>query len=250
MSIQGDPNRFLWVKLQIEHLCREKIEDDVTIALENNLPEDLDQLYQESLSHIFKTGMTARDAAVRIFSWMLHIREPLTPSALLSAVSNGQRSTMQLSEMMALCANLVVLDKYCNVVRFAHQSVKDFLERHEAFTGAVAHTLLASTCIEICSRGRISRENLQYPSDDFYVYAAIYWPIHSNMAESMSKDIVNNMTSFIFDEDFDTTLSFNSWLETRREIVPMLANDHAMKWLWMRSLIVMLGLCSWSACSD
>ena len=231
MNIQGDQNRFLWVKLQIERLCREKIEDDVMIALENNLPEDLDQLYQESLSHIFKTGMTARDAAVRIFSWMLHMREPLTPSAFLAAVSNGQKSTMQLSELMALCANLVVLDKNCNVIRFSHPSAKDFLERHDAFTGGMAHNLLASTCIETCSRGPVSRSSLQYPSDDFYVYAAIYWPIHSCMAESIAadKDIVNKMTSFIFDEEFDTTLSFDSWLETRRKIVPLLADDHAMK---------------------
>ena len=201
------------------------------ITLENNLPEDLDQLYQESLSHIFKSGMTARDAAVRIFSWILHMREPLTPSALLAAISNGQKSTIKLSDLMALCANLVVLDRPCNVMRFAHQSVKDFLERHEAFTGAVAHNILASTCIEVCSRGPISSRSLQNPGDDFYVYAAMYWPIHANMAESMAsnKDVVNTLTSFIFDEDFDTTLSFASWLERRGEIVSILANDHDMK---------------------
>lgn len=228
---EGDRDRFLWVKLQIERLCREKTEDDVMMALENKLPEDLDQLYQESLSHIFKTGMTARGAAVRIFSWILHMREPLTPSALLAAVSSGQKSTMQLSELIALCANLVVLDKSCNVIRFAHQSVKEFLERHDTFTGVVAHNLLASTCIEVCSRGPVFGRSLQYPSDDFYIYAAMYWPIHSNMAESMAanKDIVNCLTSFIFDEDFDTTLSFDSWLETRGDIVSILANDHAMK---------------------
>ncbi|KAL8790515.1 MAG: hypothetical protein Q9195_006346 [Heterodermia aff. obscurata] len=229
--LDGAGEMFLWVKLQIERLCREKIEDDVLIALENNLPEDLDQLYQESLSHIFGTGKTARDAAVKILSWILHMREPLTPSALLTAVSNGQKSIMQLPELMALCASLVVLDKNRNILRFAHQSVKDFLERHDAFTGAVAHNLLASTCIEVCSRGPVVGRSLQYPSDDSHVHAAMYWPIHSKMAESTAanKDTVNNLTSFIFDEDFDTTLSFASWLETRGEIVSILANDHAMK---------------------
>ena len=231
MNIQGDRNRFLWVKLQLERLCRKKTEDDIMIALECNLPEYLDQLYEQSLSNIFNTGMTARDAAIRVFSWMLHTREPLTSSALLAAVSNGQKSTMELSELMALCGNLVVLDKYCNVIRFAHPSVKDFLARHESFTSAVAHNLLASTCIEVCSQGPVSRRSLQYPSDDFYVYAAMYWPIHSNKAENMAanEDIVNKMISFIFDEDFDITLSFESWLERRREIFQMLANDHAMK---------------------
>ena len=159
------------------------------------------------------------------------MRETLTPSALLAVISNTQSSTLQLTQLMAICANLVVVDKECNVIRFAHQSVKEFLEGHDSFTGAVAHNLLASTCIEACSRGPVSTRNLHLPSDDFYVYAAMYWPVHSKVAESMAanNDIVDKMTSFIFDEDFDITLSFDSWLGTRRELVAILANDHAMK---------------------
>ena len=231
MNIESDRNRFLWVKLQIERLGREKTEDDIIVALQKNLPEDLDQLYQESLNHIFETGATARETAVRIISWILHMREPLTPSALLAAVSNGQNSALPLSESMALCANLVVLDEKCNVIHFAHQSVKEFLERHDSFVGPLAHNSLALTCIEACSRGPVSGHSLQLPSDDSYVYAAMYWPVHSKMAEGMAtnRDIVNRMTSFIFDEDFDTTLSFDSWLGTRPELVPILANDHALK---------------------
>lgn len=219
------------MKLQIERLCREKVEDDVLIALQNKLPEDLDQLYQESLNYIFQAGTIARDTAVKVFFWILHMKEPLTPSALLAAISNAQSPILQLTQLMAICANLVVVNKECNVIRFAHQSVKEFLEGHESFTGAVAHNFLASTCIEACSRGPVSTKNLQLPSDDFYVYAAMYWPAHSKMAESMAanNDIVDKMTSFIFDEDFDTTLSFDSWLEIRRELVAILANDHAMK---------------------
>ncbi len=73
LNIQSDRDRFLWVKLQIERLCREKIEDDVLIALQITLPEDLDQLYQESLSYIFEAGTIARDTAVKVFSWILHM---------------------------------------------------------------------------------------------------------------------------------------------------------------------------------
>ena len=230
-EFQSDQDRFLWVKLQIERLCREKIEDDVLIALQNKLPEDLDQLYQESLSHIFKAGTIARDIAVKTLSWILHMREPLTPSAFLTAISNAQNSTLQLSQLIAICANLVVVDENCNIIRFAHPSVKEFMERHDSFTGAAAHNFLASACIEACSRGPVSTRNRQLPIDDFYVYAAMYWPVHSNMAESMAgnKGIVDKMTSYIFDEDFDITLSFDSWLRTKRELVAILADDHAMK---------------------
>lgn len=140
------------------------------------------------------------------------MREPLTPSALLAAIFNAQNSTLQLSQLMTICANLIIVNKNCNVIRFAHQSVKKFLKRHDFFTDAVTHNFLASTCIETCFRGPISTSDFQLPNDDFYVYAAMYWPVHSKMAENMTgnKDIVDKMTSFIFDEDFDIILSFDS----------------------------------------
>lgn len=159
------------------------------------------------------------------------MREPLTPSALLAAISDAQNSTLQLTQLNVICANLVVVDKDCNVMRFAHQSVKEFLELHDSFTGAAAHDFLASTCIEACFRGAVSSRNLQLSNDDFYVYAAMYWPVHSKIAESVAanRDIIDKMTSFIFDEDFDVILSFDSWLGTKRELVAILADDHAMK---------------------
>ena len=51
------------------------------------------------------------------------------------------------------------------------------------------------------------------------------------MAENIAANegLVDKMTSFIFDEDFDTSLSFDSWLETRRELATTLVNDHVMK---------------------
>ena len=90
------------------------------MALQNKFSEDLDQLYQESLSHIFKAGTIARDIAVKVFFWILHMRESLTSTVLLAAISNAQNSTLQLTQLMAICANLIVLDKDCNVIRFAH----------------------------------------------------------------------------------------------------------------------------------
>ncbi|KAL6713705.1 hypothetical protein ACLMJK_009170 [Lecanora helva] len=224
---------FLWAKLQVERLCLEKTEDDVRIVIRSHLPVDLDQIYQRSLSHIYETGIVARDVGVRALFWILHMREPLTPSALLIAVAESYDSRMQLSQLLALYANLVVLDKNSNVIRFAHQSVKEFLERNDAFTGSMAHGILASTCVKLCSQGPISGNILCYPSDDIYVYAALYWPIHLKLALGTgvkeNDHLVNTLTSFIFDEEFDTTLSFDSWLEARREIVPYLPIDHAMK---------------------
>ena len=201
------------------------------MVLQNKLPEDLDQLYQEALTHIFQHGTFSREIASKAFCWILHVREPLTPPALLAALSTPDNSTLQLTQIMAICANLVVLDVNSNVVRFAHQSVKEFLGRHESFTAPTAQSLLASACIGACSRGPSPGKSTKIPDDDFYDYAVMYWPVHSCLAEKTGTNIhlVTEMSSFIFDEDFESTLSFELWLGRIREVGSNLAHDHAMK---------------------
>ncbi|KAK7417634.1 hypothetical protein QQX98_004455 [Neonectria punicea] len=63
----------------------------------------------------------ARNIAVSVISWVLYKRAPLTPGALLPALTAGQDWTLGLSQMMTICANFVTLDTSCNVIRFAHQ---------------------------------------------------------------------------------------------------------------------------------
>lgn len=184
------------------------------------------------LSRIFRTGATGRDLAVKIFSWVLYMREPLTPPALLAALAVGNGSaTLTTSQLMNMCANMVVLDTACNVIRFAHQSVQEFLGRNESFNAAVAHKLLASACIQVCSRGPGSADSIRIPSDDFYVYAAIYWPVHFKMAQRIGAggDLDRSVSLFIFDDDFDLTLSYEIWAKNIQKLVPLLPRDHTMR---------------------
>ncbi|KZL66376.1 ankyrin repeat domain-containing protein [Colletotrichum tofieldiae] len=234
--LAGSDEMFLWAKLQLEQFCRQAVEDDIMAALQDKLPQDINLLYQESLNHIFNAGEMARNIAVRVLSCILYMKEPSTPGALLTALAAGKNSALELSQVLAMCADLVVLDTKCNVIRVAHQSVQDFLMRHEAFTPAAAHTYLASFCVEVCSRGinSASGRALEIPSEDFYIYAAMYWPVHSRIAMRLEKDtsqteaIVGDVKLFIFDEDWETTLCFDTWVGNVRNLIPILSRDHAM----------------------
>lgn len=186
---------------------------------------------------ILDGGDFARQVATKTISWVLFMREPLTPGALLSALASGKDETLDLAQVMATCSNFVVLDTKCNVIRFAHQSVQDFLGRHPAFAPSRAHRLLATCCVDACSRGPRTKfdKGLKIPNDDFYVYAAIYWPIHTELSQRLHEDtveakgLVQDVTSFMFDEDWDATLSFESWVSNGRFLVQLLPREHVMK---------------------
>ncbi|KAK7974466.1 hypothetical protein PG989_016314 [Apiospora arundinis] len=205
--VDGAGEMFLWAKLQVDRLCRENHEDDVA-------------------------GAKSREVAIRTISWILYMRETLTPTALLEALSVTEgTSPLQLAQVTTICADLVVLDTKHDTACFMHQSVREFLVKQEPFTAAAAHSLIASACVETATCGLPSEKTLGSASNDFGVYAAMYWPVHTKLAEdtNASNPILDKVTAFIFDEDSDTTLSFDLWLQNIQTIGSSLARDHAMK---------------------
>ncbi|KAF9871054.1 hypothetical protein CkaCkLH20_11471 [Colletotrichum karsti] len=234
--MEGAGEMFLWAKLQVDRICREHVEADVLAALKNKVPQDIDQLYKESLNHIDLMGDTGQGIAVKVISWLLYMREPLTPAALLATLAEANHPTPELTQVIAICANLVVLDTTCNIMRFIHQSVQEFLSSQPRYAAGTAHTLLASACLDACSRGptAVFDDTLRIPNDDFYIYAAIYWPVHLQMARSLCQDnvalekLMSGVRSFIFEDDWEVNFSFESWHSDVQDLVPHLTRDHAM----------------------
>ncbi|RFU24961.1 hypothetical protein B7463_g11382, partial [Scytalidium lignicola] len=231
--VDGAGEMFLLPKLQIEYLCRMKHEDDILPALKRNTVPGIDQIYEETLSRILQSGVVARDVAIKVFSWMLYMKEPLTPPALLTALTTSTKSSsaLQLPELLDLCCNLVLLDTECNVVRFAHNSVQEYLSMQDLFTDTAAHRLLALACLEACSSGPPLTYKPALRCDYFYSYAAKYWPIHfqGSQVKDQRDNAFKQLVSFMFHEDLDFSLSFEDWLENVKKIVEILPNDHAMK---------------------
>ncbi|KAJ5017508.1 multiple ankyrin repeats single kh domain-containing protein [Colletotrichum sp. SAR 10_99] len=239
--ISGAGEMFLWAKLQLERLVHETIEDDVLAVLRSELPKDIDRLYQDFLSRILSLGAFARNIATKTFSWILFMREPLTPAALLTALSVGESASWTMNQVMATCSAFIVLDTTCDVLRFVHQSAQDFLMRHPLFTAAEAHSILASSCIETCSRGSKLEVNaavpLRLPIDNFGYYAALWWPYHAEMCRSVdaavrsaaaAEETTQRVQNFIFDDDWDLTWPFEHWVKCGKSLASGLPQDHVM----------------------
>ncbi|KAF6815907.1 ankyrin repeat domain-containing protein [Colletotrichum musicola] len=237
--ISGAGEMFLWAKLKLERLVHETVEDDVLVALQSEVPKDIDQLYQQFLSHILSLGASARNIATKAFSWILFMREPLTPAALLTALSAGESAPWTMSQVMATCSAFIVLDNTCDVLRFVHQSAQDFLMRHPMFAAAEAHTILASSCIEACCRGSSLEVNVsipfRLPIDNFSHCAALYWPCHAELSEkddsavrssAAAGEITRRVQAFIFDEDWGPAWPFEHWVKCVQSLASGLSRYH------------------------
>jgi hypothetical protein len=126
-----DIRRFLWVYLQLEILwdtCR--TDADIRYAL-TTLPRSIEETYERCIRRIdFQDGW-----ALKVLKWVgfakksLHIEELREAVAFKLTDENWDASTKpQKDFLIGCCANLVVLDPVDNCVRFAHASVKQYLE--------------------------------------------------------------------------------------------------------------------------
>ncbi|KAF5013361.1 hypothetical protein FDECE_608 [Fusarium decemcellulare] len=232
----GAGEMFLWARHQIQQLRKVKREEDLLPALEANVLSDLDKLYENDLRQILDAGKASCQLAIQVFSWLLYMKTPLTPTALLTAIKTTSTDlvTLTLADVSALCSNLVIVDVSCDTIRFAHQSMQEYLLRtnQTLFSSATAHSLLASTCIKVNSRGPPSSQDLESQAKDFYFYAATHWAAHFTSAKAFrpEEQLFQEMLSFVFeDEGSDVSLSFEVWLNICKRIVSLLPRDHPMK---------------------
>ncbi|CVL08160.1 related to ankyrin 1 [Fusarium proliferatum] len=234
--LEGAGEMFLWIHRQIQQLRKVKNEHDLLPALRSNILSDLDTLYENDLGQILQSGDTSRQLAIRTFSWLLYMKSPLTPEALLAAVSETSIRDVPYTaaDISAVCSNLVVIDLRRQVVRLAHHSVREFILRtkQSLFSAPVAHSLLASTCIKVSARGPPDSGSLEQQVGGFFFYSATHWAGHFESSRVIKKEekLFQDMISFVFeDDDYDVSLSFEAWLDTAKEIARLLPRDHPMK---------------------
>lgn len=127
---------FLWARLQIQNLCdpeRMIVVSDVEDAL-HQLPATLFELYGSILGRIDRIAPHGRLLAMKTLRWLLCARAPLQPSTLVEMLqSSGSKDPLHVQEVLGLCCNLVVLDDSLDLFRFAHASVREYLECQPQF---------------------------------------------------------------------------------------------------------------------
>ncbi|KAI3318438.1 ankyrin repeat-containing domain protein [Xylariaceae sp. AK1471] len=226
---------FQWVNIQLRHLCDQTREEDILEILNNAKFTTLDDIYAAVLQRILKKEEVSRDIAVRTFSWLLFMQEAMSSKSLLEIVSKRVLpigSDFPPSNLIDICSDLVLLDDKRNTFRFSHQSVQEFLRKHELFSADEANFLLATSCLQVCIYGPSKCEAAETVcSDALYRYAAIYWPRHSSHVhkEDHQDLLFTEMLSFIYDDPNDISLSFITWMDQIELITDKLSNDHPLK---------------------
>lgn len=150
--------RFLWVYLQLEILWSTCFTDaEIRLAL-SQLPKDLEETYHYCIQRIISQDNDSR--ALKVLKWVSFATRPLHIEELKEAVAFDLSDTAWDGEklpqedfIIGCCANLVVLDPADRCVRFAHSSVKMYLDKHResfASTYPISEEQGQSQCGEFC----------------------------------------------------------------------------------------------------
>ena len=166
---------------------------------------------------IREAGTVSQKIARYIFSLLLCSQESLQISAIVGAIPTSEfEKHFSQSDIVEICADLVVLDKRFETLRFARVTVQEYLANLVEFSGPKAHRLVADRCLESCVMGiSISANHITSPGKSFTQYSAIYWPYHYAKSDERYAGTSQRvaMEQFIFEDTFDVSLSFLEWLD-------------------------------------
>ena len=160
------------------------------------LPATLRDFYNET--YVERLGSYAEEdrlTAEAILRLLMCLREPLTTQNFLLALEfcGKERTPITIEVLLQLCANFVILDTELDVFRFAHLSVREFLEKKEGFDAASNNGIAAECCFrflldvepryEVDSKYGWITEDEEGLSDPIFwnpchEYMCLYWPFH------------------------------------------------------------------------
>ena len=198
----------------------------VKVALQE-LPKGskaLDSAYKEALQRIESQKLGCQQLAKSIMSWIVCAQKQLTTPELRYALAIEDESSEldeenlpDMSEVIAVCAGLVIIDEKSDVVRLVHYTAQDFFERTTSVWAPFAEEMIARSCLTYLSFGSVVESCSNFIArkgstgvydilcrDNVLVrYAAYYWGYH---AEKCWTDAVERrVLSFLEDIERVTT---------------------------------------------
>lgn len=237
--IIADAFRFLWVNLQIQKFCELKSRGSVLETLRQDskaTPATIDRLYSDILDDISRTDPMAYDIATKAFSWLMCMREPLSSDAFLAAVSATspeELPRMTMAELLRICSNLIVPDSKLDMLRFAHSSFKEFLERRPEFSVSSTNSVAATDCLNTCIHDLPSDGEAELrPDKDFATYSTLFWATHcrdSAISDGWNDCLSSKLSEFVFWEGDGIGLSFFAWLDTVQMALGSVAYHHPLR---------------------
>jgi hypothetical protein len=184
--------RFRWVSPQTQNLCdsrRIKYAEEISKELAQ-LPKTMVGSYETIYQSISNSGYTSRTMAERVLRWLICAQRPFKSQELITAVSTDSRGTILISfieDLLDACCNLVVIDLEMDVFRFAHLSVREYLESRQDYTLSDAHTLALERCLDAHTYrplGTPPMDSVVQQNSIFRPYSTLYWPMHCQSLQS------------------------------------------------------------------
>ena len=200
----GAQGMFRWVQMSLEALKQTECIPDFKDAL-GKLPSELSGLYDIIHAQIYQIGTHGRDVATQTLKWLLCAQRLLSAEELIAAVyqveddmssdseedfelGNEQSQSCE-NDILRLCRNLVVLDSDNSRkrhIRFAHQSVREYLLQKPQYIAMEQHILATERCLDIyltnCLESPIAQE-MERRNKVLRPYAEVYWPVHYKHVE-------------------------------------------------------------------
>lgn len=203
---------FLWVNLQIQNLCdsrRIKVEDDLLEEL-TRLPQTLAGMYSLILENISQIEQHGRSIAETVLKWLLCAFD--SSSAIIIAACSAENSrecrTLSVHDVLDVCSNLVIYDEALDRFRFAHLSVREFLESQPGYTSSEVNQSVAKKLLQILMSPR--SENLKIVR--LYEYATCHWTYHYHKVEEQRrKEFFEHCAKGFFFNSAESSEAYETW---------------------------------------
>ena len=240
---------FRWAGLQLELLCTMKLDQDVRARL-GRIPPKLEQLYLEIYEkNLLKyPGEVGQSIISNIMKWMLCAQRQMKSSEFCTAIVLNTALTEELTKehVLDLCHNFVVFDDSLDVFRFAHLSVREFLEKQHEYMALSCHLLAAETCLlqfigsSDCSAAKAFlrdhytlelRGKAASTADllgGFHTYATMFWARHCQLVgeEGRTSNPRFERIFRVFLSDASDDLSpLNIWIQSAQRNI-LIERDH------------------------
>ena len=140
--------RFRWVSLQLQFLRTLKRADTIWKRL-GELPKDLrdiyDDIYRVKIESVEERGSITKNA----FNLLLSLQTPLKHEEFLQALSfcGDDKTDVSAEDLLDFGCNFLVLDAELDVFRFAHLSVREYLDTRSEYGPECSHALAAQFCL-------------------------------------------------------------------------------------------------------
>ena len=218
--------------MQLQRLCELKTDEAIQERL-GRLPPKLEDLYLELYEKLIEDAAEVdREATVHAFSWLLCAQRRLTSGEFLAALSiTPQRLFKQLTteHVLEMCSNMIVFDSTLDTFRFAHLSVREFLEKRPEYTSRVTNSLAAERCLSdllgaVNTPGTArflsdhGQSSISIRSSVLSPYATIYWATHAQLAgDRRNRGALNDFFLFFLSNESDPMSAFTFWTHQLRK---------------------------------